>query len=277
MKPLVKEAHDTILDFTTYGNEEGVCEIFYSPDGKKIIRAHTTACHAGMNCAPVLKSSLIASSIHHMWKEGGDRKTRQQFLDWLSSPLSVYKPLFDYLGDNIHWVKDKEGYTRGVVVSTNEVNTKVLQNFFKATRTTSEHFKSLDLWKKYYGKIPEQALGLLWMLGYYFDKEGKKRPLVHSVFEAKEHIDINMFLNPNHKKWDLTKDTAAMGKNYYGESEYVFTTKPNFKVYDSIRKAGARTEVKTLIYSLYQKKKLEQLSEEDFMCFFQEAVEGRYS
>ena len=243
---------------------DGVCRIWYEHDGKP--KAYElTICHAGMSyLGKGVKS--VATQIRYRDKTDG----ANEFIEWLVSPLSAYKPLLDYLGEDISPIRNDDGRIEAILVTNTKVNNKVLTNFFKATRSVYEHHYVLPFWLKWRHKNPALAFAL----SYFIDEKGGKIRSQHNCldYSLNGNFAISRILNTNHKDWKLDTHTLFEGNRFTGEMDY--TWKGKFNIYRGIPiiKKG---EVPTKWWKLYYGEKLDRFSDETLENFFDIAQEGR--
>lgn len=201
-------------------------------------------------------------------------KSAQDFCNWIVSNESVYYPVIKYLGDDFHVVRDSDNNAIACFITNNNVNMKMLTNFFKSTRSVSEHRATLQFWEKWRmqrGKHP----GLVFALMYFVSEKGDKVTKSHCCMDNTNELDLGKFVNNNHNHWPLNENTFASHVRYGGESSTLrWGSFPNegvksFNAHRSIK--IIRKDVgKTRFFHLYNKEELNRYSDETLEYFFNE-------
>lgn len=249
----------------------GLTRVFGFNKNKQLIQASTTGCHASMG-ERAIKDSLYIANVFYKW----DGKVVQHFLEWLTGPESVYSPIMRYLDKDYSVIKDDNGNIRGIICGTN-VNTKILTNFFKSARTTSEHYKNLAFWEEFAIKQDLPFKGLTFLLMYFYRVNGDKHSNGHSCLESSWNtapIALGRFLHPlKNNDWTLNTDLFSKSDtNYYGENAETWGLKPKdskkkFIVHSSIPRLGDKKLV-TFFYHHYDKRPAGSLSTKDLVNFY---------
>lgn len=245
----------------------------YSMKNGNIEGPYSTECHAGMSYKQTKDSDIWGITIPEATT--GEIKTKQDFLEWLVSDQSLYKPLMDYLGKDFEVLRDKDDYIIGFIFKTTNVSNKICTNFVKATRTVGEHQNTLRFWEKYKMKKGYHP-GLVWFVSFFYTVDGKYAHRHHSPIEgetlSKQKLALYRFVDHNHGDWKLDKEVIK-NSGYAGENLATFGHVSAGRKGFYITKMPRVTKVKhmnTYFLSRYEKKKLESkdLSVEDFDNFF---------
>jgi hypothetical protein len=236
----------------------------YYFDGK-VVKQSSGACHSMFNSKGSVNQSPVIG-VHIPWEnKKRDWKVGQDFLSWLFSDDSVYKPFFDFLGKNLEIVR-KDGDILGFISKTNQANVYTFQSLCKATRTVGEHHRRLDFWKKWAMDRGVKNKSLVFLMSYFYNTRCEQSHSCHSVFNY-QGIDITPFLNPNHKKWKLTDETAFLSNcGYSGEGEINWGGKDKRNIYKIIPKAGVK-KLKTRFWGKYHGNPTKK-TDKDFLEFF---------
>lgn len=251
--------------------ESGARAAMYAMNGGKISGPYSTECHAGMSDARTRQSDVWGITIPDALT-GPD--TRQDFLEWLVSDQSLYKPLMDFLGKDFEVLRTKDGDIYGFVFKTTEVNNKICTNFVKATRTVGEHKETLGFWKKYKMKKGYHP-GLVWFFSFFYTSGGKYAPRAHSPIEnslASHPLALYRFVDHEHGDWRFDQ-TPLKNSGYAGENLYTFGHVAKGRKGFDITKVPRVSKVQhmdTYFLMKYEKEKLasKDLTEGDFDNFF---------